>query len=165
MSIVDKDKRAPQKRPYDAAYFFAAAGMFFAFMGVYFGFVYMVLYGSTVLHLSNKAATDLLIFMLTANLPGRFIPAIISDKFIGPLNTIVPSAILSSAVLWVWAATETNRISLTIIACVYGFLSAGVQVCFDIYSLRGDCELTIDRCCTYQQSTPSAQSPPTKNQG
>lgn len=114
----------------EPAYAFAAAGLFFAFMGVYFGFVYMVLYGSTVLHLSNQAATDLLIFMLAANLPGRFLPALISDNCIGPLNTIIPSAFLSSAVVWLWAASDNNRASLTVIACFYGFLSAGVQVLY-----------------------------------
>ncbi|CZT17525.1 uncharacterized protein RCC_03359 [Ramularia collo-cygni] len=114
----------------EPSYVLAAAGMFFAFMGVYFGFVYMVLYGVTVLHLSNRAATDLLIFMLTANLPGRFIPALISDKWIGPLNTIGPCALLSSIVLWVWTAVDTNRLGLTVIACVYGFVTAGVQVMY-----------------------------------
>lgn len=114
----------------EPAYAFAAAGMFFTFMGVYFGFVYMVLYGSTVLRLSNKAATDLLIYMLTANLPGRFLPALISDNCIGPLNTIIPSALLSSAVVWLWAASDNNRASLTVTACFYGFVSAGVQVLY-----------------------------------
>lgn len=104
--------------------------MFFAFMGVYFGFVYMVLYSVTVLHLSNRAATDLLIFMFAANLPGRFLPALISDNCIGPLNTLIPSVFLSSAVVWLWAASDTNRASLTVIACFYGFVSAGVQVLY-----------------------------------
>lgn len=88
----------------------------------------MVLYSSTVLHLSNKAASDLLIFMLVANFPGRFVPALISDRRLGPLNTIIPCALLSSAVMWIWAGCEPNRTSLTVIACVYGFVSAGVQV-------------------------------------
>lgn len=90
----------------------------------------MVLYGSTVLHLSNEAATNLLIFMLAANLPGRFLPALISDNCIGPLNTIIPSAFLSSAVVWLWAASDNNRASLIVIACFYGFVSAGVQVLY-----------------------------------
>lgn len=68
--------------------------------------------------------------MLTANLPGRFLPALISDNCIGPLNTIIPSAFLSSAVVWLWAASDNNRVSLTVIACFYGFVSAGVQVLY-----------------------------------
>ena len=110
------------------AYLCAAAGMLLTFLGVYFGFVYIVSFGATVLHLSDTASTNLLIFMLVANLPGRFVPALISDKCIGPLNTIIPAAFLSSAVIWLWAAISSypNQASLTIVACFYGFVSAGV---------------------------------------
>ncbi|KAM0722722.1 hypothetical protein Q7P37_002163 [Cladosporium fusiforme] len=113
-------------------YLSAAAGMFLSFLGVYFGFVYIVSFGSEVLHLSDTDATNLLIFMLAANLPGRFLPALISDKCIGPLNTIIPAAFLSSAVIWLWAAgsTDPSRFTLTIVACFYGFVSAGVQVLY-----------------------------------
>ncbi|SMY18928.1 unnamed protein product [Zymoseptoria tritici ST99CH_1A5] len=114
----------------DPAYVLAAFGMFFAFMGVYFGFVYIVSYGATVLRLSPTASTNLLIYMLTANLPGRFVPALISDKCIGPLNTMIPSLFLSSAVLFLWAASEQTKASLTVIAVYYGFMSAGVQVLY-----------------------------------
>jgi hypothetical protein len=70
--------------------------------------------------------------MLVANLPGRFVPALISDKCIGPLNTIIPAAFLSSAVIWLWVAIseQPNQASLTIVACFYGFVSAGVQVLY-----------------------------------
>lgn len=114
------------------AYVFAALGMFLTFLGVYFGFVYIVSFGSAVLKLSDTASTNLLIFMLVANLPGRFLPALISDKCIGPLNTIIPAAFLSSAVIWLWTASSTHpsQASLTVIACFYGFVSAGVQVLY-----------------------------------
>jgi len=114
-----------------ASYILAAAGMFFAFLGIYFGFVYMVTFASTVLKLSNTASTNLLIFMLAANLPGRFLPALISDRCIGPLNTIFPSIFLSAGVIVLWIASgEHNRGALTVIACFYGFVSAGVQVLY-----------------------------------
>lgn len=115
-----------------SAYLFAAAGMFLTFLGVYFGFVYIVSFGATVLHLSDTSATNLLIFMLLANLPGRFVPALISDKCIGPLNTIIPAAFLSSAVIWLWVASSShpNHASLLVVACFYGFVSAGVQVLY-----------------------------------
>ena len=113
-------------------YLFAAVGMFLTFLGVYFGFVYMVSFASEVLHLSDTASTNLLVYMLAANLPGRFVPALISDKCIGPLNTIIPAAFLSSAVVWLWTASSghPNQASLTVVACFYGFVSAGVQVLY-----------------------------------
>lgn len=106
--------------------------MFLTFLGVYFGFVYIVTFGSSVLKLTDTASTNLLIIMLASNLPGRFLPALISDKCIGPLNTIIPAAFLSSAVIWLWAASSShpNQTSLTVIACFYGFVGAGVQVLY-----------------------------------
>ncbi|KAK0275153.1 hypothetical protein LTR35_011201 [Friedmanniomyces endolithicus] len=115
------------------AYLLAAAGMFFAFLGVYFGFVYMVSFASTELKLSDDASINLLIYMLAANLPGRFLPALISDKCIGPLNTILPSIFLSAGCIALWMAlgdSGNERGPLTVVACFYGFVSAGVQVLY-----------------------------------
>ncbi|GAB7356694.1 hypothetical protein MBLNU459_g7403t1 [Dothideomycetes sp. NU459] len=114
----------------DAGYMLMTTGMFFTFLGVYFGFVYMISYGSEILHLSNSASVRLLIYMSVANLPGRFIPALLSDRCIGPLNTMIPSTLLSAAVVWLWAASADSESSLTVIACYYGFASAGVQVLY-----------------------------------
>lgn len=118
-------------RGLSSSYLLAAAGMFFTFLGVYFGYFMMVTFASTELKMSNTAATNLLIFMLAANLPGRFLPALISDKCIGPLNTIIPSVFLSAAVIGLWIASgEPNRAAMIVIACFYGFVSAGVQVLY-----------------------------------
>ncbi|GAB1730665.1 hypothetical protein NU195Hw_g396t1 [Hortaea werneckii] len=114
-----------------SSYLLAAAGMFLTFLGVYFGYFMMVTFASTELKMSNTAATNLLIFMLAANLPGRFLPALISDKCIGPLNTIIPSIFLSAAVIGLWIASgEPNKAAMIVIACFYGFVSAGIQVLY-----------------------------------
>ncbi|OQO06964.1 hypothetical protein B0A48_07530 [Cryoendolithus antarcticus] len=125
-----------------SAYLLAAAGMFCAFLGIYFGFVYIVSFAAAELHLNDTHASNLLIYMLIANLPGRFIPALISDRCIGPLNTIIPSAVLSSGVIFLWLASSTGVSSamstgvgrgegfLIVVACFYGFVSAGVQVLY-----------------------------------
>jgi predicted MFS family arabinose efflux permease len=113
------------------SYLLAASGMFFSFLGIYFGFVYIPSFAYTVLHMSPTASSNLLIFMLAANLPGRFVPALISDRCIGPLNTMIPSIFLSSAVIWLWAASEEQKGSFLVVrACFYGFVSAGVQVLY-----------------------------------
>ncbi|KAK3621277.1 hypothetical protein LTR56_022885 [Elasticomyces elasticus] len=116
------------------AYLLAMAGFAMTFLGLYFGFVYIISFASTQLHLSNTAATNLLIYMLAANLPGRFLPGIISDKCIGPLNTIIPSVFLSAGCMALWMALGENdgnvRGALTVVACFYGFVSAGIQVLY-----------------------------------
>ncbi|KAK6396446.1 hypothetical protein LTR65_009530 [Meristemomyces frigidus] len=134
-----------------ASYLLAAGGMFFAFLGLYFGFVYMISFASIVLKLSDTASTNLLIFMLAANLPGRFVPALISDRCIGPLNTIIPSIFLSAAVIGLWIASgDHNRGALTVIACFYGFVSAGIQVLYApaVYTFCLEPVATTEMCPT-----------------
>ncbi|WPH01831.1 Hypothetical protein R9X50_00468500 [Acrodontium crateriforme] len=112
-----------------SSYFLAMGGMFFSFLGVYFGFVYMIDYAYTVLELDAIRSTNLLIYMFVANLPGRFLPALISDRCIGPLNMMIPSVYLSAAIVVLWISTKSLS-GLTVVACFYGFTSAGIQVLY-----------------------------------
>jgi MFS family permease len=124
----------------EPAYLLTATGLFSSFLGLYFGFVYIVSYASAVLELSDTAATNLLIFMLAANLPGRLLPGIISDRCIGPLNTLLPSLVLSAACIGLWVSLPEERAgmngksgvtgALTVVACFYGFVSAGIQALY-----------------------------------
>lgn len=86
----------------------------------------IVSYGQFSLHLSNSSATNLLILMNVANLPGRFLPALISDACIGPLNTIIPSTFLAAMLIFLWIGASTHT-ALLIVACLYGFAAAGLQ--------------------------------------
>jgi len=116
---------------FSRSYTLAAGGLFFAFLGLYFGFFFMVSFGATMLKLSNNSSTDLLIVMLAANLPGRFVPALISDRCIGPLNTILPAIFLSAACIVLWiVGGQQNQGVLFVIASFYGFVSAGIQVLY-----------------------------------
>ncbi|KAL8627374.1 hypothetical protein Q9189_006929 [Teloschistes chrysophthalmus] len=86
----------------DVPYLLVMAGLFFAFWGIYFGFYYIVTYAQTTLHLSPAEATNLLILMNAANLPGRFIPPLISDACLGPINTLIPCTFLTALLLFLW---------------------------------------------------------------
>lgn len=72
----------------------------------------------------------MLIYMLLANLPGRIIPAMLSDAYTGPLNGMIVSTILSSGVIFAWMASHSTEGSLTAIACTYGFISGGIQALY-----------------------------------
>ncbi|KAL2352108.1 major facilitator superfamily domain-containing protein [Cryomyces antarcticus] len=111
----------------EGSYLLMAAGLFFAFWGVYFGF--MISYGTDILHLGPTTAINLLIAMNACNLPGRFLPALISDRCIGPLNTLIPACLLSSMFIWMWVGTTTHS-ALLVVACFYGFACAGIQVLY-----------------------------------
>ncbi|KAL4399415.1 membrane protein [Malassezia pachydermatis] len=58
--------------------------------------------------------------------PGRIIPAIIADRYLGPVNTLIPAALLSGIVMGTWMAVDKlqGEWAFTI---VYGFFSSGVM--------------------------------------
>lgn len=135
----------------DRAFVFMASGMFFAFMGLYFSFYYvrnhwspfsspasqsphiisanapkMIAYATTVLHMTPTSATNVLLALLASNIPGRLLPSLLADRCIGPLNTLIPSTLISAMVVFLWIGTATPS-ALYVVACFYGFASAGLQ--------------------------------------
>lgn len=69
---------------------------------------------------------NLVIAMNTTNALGRFIPGLISDVCIGPLNTLIPTAFISSTLIFLWTGATTPG-ALFLVACFYGFAAAGIQ--------------------------------------
>ncbi|KAL8992325.1 MAG: hypothetical protein Q9188_007614, partial [Gyalolechia gomerana] len=110
----------------DVPYLLVTAGLFFTFWGVYFGFYFIVTFAQETLNLSPTEATNLLILMNAANLPGRFLPPLISDSCLGPLNTLIPCTFLTSTLLFLWLGSSTST-SIHLLACFYGFAAAGIQ--------------------------------------
>lgn len=99
----------------------------------------MVTFGEAVLHLNPTQSVNLLIAMNASNLPGRFIPNLISDACIGPLNTIIPSTFFAGMMIFLWIGSATHA-SLLVVACFYGFAAAGLQGLYiaTIYSFCPD---------------------------
>ncbi|KAL8987367.1 MAG: hypothetical protein Q9169_008708, partial [Polycauliona sp. 2 TL-2023] len=110
----------------DTPYLLVMSGLGFTFWGVYFGFYYIVSFAQQTLHLSSTQAVNLLILMNASNLPGRFLPPLISDTCLGPLNTLIPCTFLTSSILFLWLGSSTST-SIHLVACFYGFAAAGIQ--------------------------------------
>lgn len=86
----------------------------------------MIAYATLVLHMSSSSATSVLLALLASNIPGRILPSLLSDRCIGPLNTLIPSTLLSAMIVFLWIGTTTPG-GLYLVACFYGFASAGLQ--------------------------------------
>lgn len=110
----------------DVPFLLMTASFFLTFWGIYFGFYFIVAYAQTHLHLDNHASVILLILMNGTNLLGRLLPPILSDRLLGPLNTIIPCIWLTAIFLFVWIRATTHT-AILIIAGFYGFFSGGVQ--------------------------------------
>ncbi|KAF2099347.1 MFS general substrate transporter [Rhizodiscina lignyota] len=113
----------------DPSYLMLLWGMFFSFWSLYFGFYYIVSYAYNVLQLPPEQSTNVLLVMLAANLPGRFVPALLSDRCLGPINTLIPSVLITALVIFLWIGTNTPS-GLYILGAFYGFASAGLQSLF-----------------------------------
>ncbi|KAI9753354.1 MAG: hypothetical protein M4579_005212 [Chaenotheca gracillima] len=118
----------------DLPYLLTMLGLFFCFWGVYFGFYYIVSYGVDILGLDQDKATLLLIYLNLANFFGRILPNLMSDRWLGPLNTLIPAMAISSAVLFAWIAASTST-SLIVIVCLYGLASGSLQSLFSAATL------------------------------
>lgn len=64
--------------------------------------------------------------MNATNLPGRLLPPLLSDRSLGPVNTIIPCIFLTALFLFIWIGA-TSHIAITVVACFYGFGSGAVQ--------------------------------------
>lgn len=73
-----------------------------------------------------SASINLLVAMNSANYLGRFVPSLISDACIGPINTLIPSVFLAAVMVFLWIGA-TSPAALFLVGCAYGFIAAGLQ--------------------------------------
>lgn len=109
------------------------SGTFLTFWGLYFAYYYAETFARTVLHVSPQTSFNLLIVLNAAGLPGRLVPALISDRLLGPLNTLIPVAMTAGALLFAWTAVGSLP-ALYVWVVAYGFFAGGVQSLFQAAS-------------------------------
>ena len=78
------------------------------------------------MHASSATSLDLLLAVNAMGLPGRLMPAWISDRYIGPLNTLIITAGCSGVLVFAWAAVASLN-GTWAFAIAYGFVAANVQ--------------------------------------
>ncbi|KOS12974.1 mfs monocarboxylate transporter [Malassezia pachydermatis] len=110
----------------DPVYTLYVAGAFFCIWGNFVVYFYNRSFARNILHTSSDTSFELLLVMNAIGYPGRIIPAIIADRYLGPVNTLIPAALLSGIVMGTWMAVDKlqGEWAFTI---VYGFFSSGVM--------------------------------------
>lgn len=58
--------------------------------------------------------------------PGRLLPALIADRFFGPVNVFIPVIFLAGVCLFCWAAVASSAGMIAFVV-FYGFFGAGTQ--------------------------------------
>ena len=120
-----------------------AIGMFLNFWALYFAFYYIGSSGSDTIHVSEADSINILLLTNGIGIFGRTIPAYFADRYFGPLNTIIPFALISGIILYCWTAVS-SRGTLYAFALFYGLFVAGIQSLFPatLSSLTSDIKKT-----------------------
>lgn len=86
-------------------------------------------FGKRVIGVSSSTSLTLLLVMNAVGIPGRLVCGLVADRFVGPVNTLIPVTLVAGALLYCWAAVSSLG-GLYAFCVVYGFFSAGVQNLF-----------------------------------
>jgi MFS family permease len=83
-------------------------------------------FSRNVIAVTDTMSFNLILIINGVGIPGRLVPALIADKYLGPVNVFIPVMFIAGTVLFCWAAVSTlpGMIAFTIF---YGFFGAGVQ--------------------------------------
>ncbi|TGO33007.1 hypothetical protein BHYA_0273g00010 [Botrytis hyacinthi] len=113
----------------DIPYVLFAIGMFFNFWGLYFGFYYLGAYARSIIGLPLTESINIIIILNAVGVVGRVLPNHLADRVFGPLNTLIPIAIIDSLLCFCWIAVS-SRGGLYAWSVMYGIFAAGIQGLF-----------------------------------
>ncbi|KAF8901153.1 major facilitator superfamily domain-containing protein [Gymnopilus junonius] len=122
-SLVDGNGATFKTVLSDIPFLMYVLGVFLIFWGIFVPFFYLQLYAA--LHGVNATFTNYAITIMNASsVFGRTVPNFLAD-FYGPLNIIIPSAIISAGLIFgLFGATSIAGV--TLFAIFYGFFSGGL---------------------------------------
>ncbi|OQE20978.1 hypothetical protein PENFLA_c015G02534 [Penicillium flavigenum] len=113
----------------EPAYMLFTLGVFLLYWTLYFAFFYVQVYATETLHLSQSAAVNLIIVINACGIPIRAPCGYLADRYIGPLNCLIPWVGLCGILMFCWAAVHTV-VELYVFAVFYGLASAAAMALF-----------------------------------
>ncbi|CAF9941250.1 MAG: hypothetical protein HETSPECPRED_003033 [Heterodermia speciosa] len=123
------------------------AGMFLNLWAVYFAYFYVSrhflqdesldgltreqisTFGTQIIKVTPSMSLTILLVLNAVGIPGRLVCGLVADRLLGPINTLIPVALVSGILLYCWAAVDSIG-SLFTFCVVYGFFAAGIQSLF-----------------------------------
>lgn len=87
------------------------------------------IFATDVIGISTSTSLEVLLIFNAVGLPGRVIPALLADRLIGPLNTLILVSFICGALVYIWISV-TSYSGLLGFVVVYGFFDAAVQGIF-----------------------------------
>ena len=97
---------------------------FFSFWGLYFAFFYMGTFARDRIGIAEPIY--LLVILNGVGVPGRIVPNLIADRWVGCLNCIAVGTLATSLLVYCWAAVSTGG-GLVAFTVLYGILASALQ--------------------------------------
>ncbi|TDZ33581.1 MFS transporter asaE [Colletotrichum spinosum] len=113
----------------EPSYMLFTFGIFLLYWTLYFAFFYIQVYAVEDLGLSQSDAVNLIIVINACGLPIRAPCGYLADRFVGPLNCLIPWVALCGLLMFCWAAVDTVA-GLYAFAVFYGLASAAAMGLF-----------------------------------
>jgi predicted MFS family arabinose efflux permease len=123
----------------EGPYVCVVAGMSLVFGGLFFSYYYIASFARTIIGMSYADSLTILIVFNAGAIPVRLLTGYIADRFVGPLNAMVPLIFLNSLFAFVWIAVD-SRSGMYAFATFYGFSGGAFQCLFPttVTSLNSD---------------------------
>jgi MFS family permease len=86
----------------------------------------MNIYATSIIHTTPTTSLSILLLLNAVGVPGRIIPALLADRFLGPLNTFIILCLTGSLLVLLWLTVRTFS-ALIVFAVIYGMVNSGVQ--------------------------------------
>jgi MFS family permease len=106
-------------------------GMYLTFWGLYVGFFYISSFAHDAVGASVATSTDMLMIMSAVGFVARIVPGLISDRWTGPLNLLIPFTVASAITAYGWAGVHSIG-GIYAFSPTYGIVTAGVQGLFPV---------------------------------
>jgi hypothetical protein len=87
------------------------------------------IFATNVIHVSSSTSLTILLIFNIVGYPGRIIPALLADSYLGPLNTLLLLSSSCFILIYVWIAVFSYG-SLVAFTIFYGLFNGGVQGLF-----------------------------------
>ncbi|KHN94851.1 MFS monocarboxylate transporter [Metarhizium album ARSEF 1941] len=113
----------------DSTYLLFAVSMFFTLWAAYFAYYYARAYALNVLGGSQSTSFTMLLVINAVGIPGRLIPAFIADRYLGAVDTFIPSIFCAAICMFGWIGVRNVPADYAWL-CIYGFFGAAIQGMF-----------------------------------
>ena len=108
----------------EPTYTLSAVAFFLVNMGIWFAYGYIPSFAFSRLHASQEDSTHLLLILNGPGIPGRLIPALIADRYTGPVSIMIVFSLITGITTFAWATVSSYN-GLICWCVVYGFFAAG----------------------------------------